>query len=720
MFQIENIDDRSPQLEAVRRLWRAHSATLGFLPEGAFVEYAAQRHIIVALRDQECVGYVLYRIVRDQVTIAHFCVAPDARKQGIARALLSYLVRTTQRYRGIVLSCRRDFEAGKTWPRLGFHAAAETAGRAVDGSELVRWVLDYGHADIFSEADETRLEVVIDANIFLDLVDGRHEETQGLRADWLQPLIVLCYTTELFNEINRNDDAAARKRRKAEIQQFRPLRCTPVEFQDSVSLLQPLFPTPKSSQDESDFRHLARALAAGADAFVTRDGKLLDRAEEVFEVCGLSVVRPADLIGRVDVLQHERNYQRRFVGGTRGVVQERIRSIDDELLLTIQASGEQKNGLANMLNTYLADPPHYDCHKISAPDGATLAAFVVERRADVDYVRVLRIAAKRRAGSLVRAVLRGIIRQSLAVGSRAVFVAESALDATVSSACADLGFLPVVGGRLKILLTGQLTIEAAVESLHWPDPKIDELRAALPLARADAAAASRIEHTLFPAKLIDAALPTFVVPIKPQFAEHLFDERIAGNGLFGADVDLALNLESAYYRAARPCGVSCPARILWYVTEADNYPESKTIRSCSRLVELVVDTPKALYSRFRRLGVYDWSHVRETAGGDLGKKIMAFRFDDSEPLKPVGWTKFHEILRTHDVKSNNLRSPLEVPARVFGDLYAAAVDSPAVRGCDLSGNEALRTASPTTSRSQHDGVDLRDDSPPGTRRPLSN
>lgn len=57
MFTIQAIDDLSPHLEAVKRLWRPHSDKLGFMPAGAFAEYAQKRHIIVALSGEDCIGY---------------------------------------------------------------------------------------------------------------------------------------------------------------------------------------------------------------------------------------------------------------------------------------------------------------------------------------------------------------------------------------------------------------------------------------------------------------------------------------------------------------------------------------------------------------------------------------------------------------------------------------------------------------------------------------
>jgi len=82
------IDGTSLHLIEVKKLWHANKATLGFLPDGAFNEYASNRMILVALNpDGECVGYLLYRLSGIRVIIAHLCVREDQRKRGVARLL---------------------------------------------------------------------------------------------------------------------------------------------------------------------------------------------------------------------------------------------------------------------------------------------------------------------------------------------------------------------------------------------------------------------------------------------------------------------------------------------------------------------------------------------------------------------------------------------------------------------------------------------------------
>src|SRR5438874_1186944 len=105
---VQAIDENSPHLETVKSLGREHSGTLGFLPEGAFHDYAHKRHILVALDGSQCVGYLLYRVARDKAAVAHFCVAASARRKGHGKAMMRHLSSITKHLRGIILSCRRD------------------------------------------------------------------------------------------------------------------------------------------------------------------------------------------------------------------------------------------------------------------------------------------------------------------------------------------------------------------------------------------------------------------------------------------------------------------------------------------------------------------------------------------------------------------------------------------------------------------------------------
>jgi hypothetical protein len=110
------------------------------------------------------------------------------------------------------------------------------------------------------------------------------------------------------------------------------------------------------------------------------------------------------------------------------------------------------------------------------------------------------------------------------------------------------------------------------------------------------------------------------------------------------------------------------------------------IRACSRILEVTTDKPKPLFKRFRRLGVYTWKDVFETADKDLNKRITALRFHDTALLaKPIVWKDFQSILKAFDVRTQ-LESPARIPSAAFNEIYGrcfgqagVALDSSAVR-----------------------------------------
>ncbi len=178
-----------------------------------------------------------------------------------------------------------------------------------------------------------------------------------------------------------------------------------------------------------------------------------------------------------------------------------------------------------------------------------------------------------------------------------------------------------------------------------------------------------MERALWPAKILDTGLPCFIVPIQPYWAQNLFDVSLAERTLFGADPQLAMNSENAYYRAAKPAVVRAPGRVLWYVSRDPAYQGSMALRACSYLDDVLVARPKDAYRRFQRLGVYSWRDVFDIAEKDLNKDVMAFRFTKTELLRrPVPWKRLQEVLRRHG-KGSQIQSPVKITEACFLELY---------------------------------------------------
>lgn len=117
-----------------------------------------------------------------------------------------------------------------------------------------------------------------------------------------------------------------------------------------------------------------------------------------------------------------------------------------------------------------------------------------------------------------------------------------------------------------------------------------------------------------------------------------------------------------------------PGRILWYVSSNDGYEGTGNIRACSYVDEVTIGKPKDLYKKFRRLGVYQWKNVFDTAKNDLEHEIMAVTFSDTHLLEQsLEWKIFQAILTRHSIKTN-LQSPVAIGSDVFNDIYLKSIE----------------------------------------------
>jgi hypothetical protein len=176
------------------------------------------------------------------------------------------------------------------------------------------------------------------------------------------------------------------------------------------------------------------------------------------------------------------------------------------------------------------------------------------------------------------------------------------------------------------------------------------------------------EHRIWPAKFADANIPCYIVPIRPEYAVHLFDEVMAKGTLYGRDLRLALHVKGVFYTGATG-SPKVPSRIMWYVSKGGGGDTGMKLRACSRLVGAESGTPKELFKRHRHLGVYGWQQVYDTAHQNLDRSITALCFDDTELMKnPIHWNRFQPVLKRAGIQTF-LRRPTPVPPSVFLELY---------------------------------------------------
>ena len=183
----------------------------------------------------------------------------------------------------------------------------------------------------------------------------------------------------------------------------------------------------------------------------------------------------------------------------------------------------------------------------------------------------------------------------------------------------------------------------------------------------------QIERKLFPLKINNSNIPCFIVPIRPEFAMHLFQANISETDLFGGDTNLLFNKENVYYRSAKQKILESNSRILWYISKGSNkYSDTMTITTSSYLSEYEISTPKALYNKNKRLGVFQWKDVLNTANRDLDNEIMAFNFELNENFKhPITRGELNPIYQKYR-KKDFFASPtcLRITEDMYFEIYS--------------------------------------------------
>lgn len=545
---------------------------------------------------------------------------------------------------GIVLRCRREWPANDYWPALGFTVLSNRAGRSRDGHLLTAWWRDHGVPDLFSTAtaENPRLVVAIDTNVFRDL----HEEDRGpeadqsraLTADWLEDEIELVLTARTHIELNDHPEPQVRETLLATANSgLYRIRGRPGPGKpDPADLLeQQLIHAIAASELDSDpslrtdARLLAEADAGQADAFVSRDAKavkiLAAAAENLTDVW---VSTPTDLIVHLDELRDAANYSpARLLNSGYSISEAEAKGEEDLRPLLNHAAGETLTAFRANVRRAAQHIGHSGSRLVLRdPDDAVVAGAFGDWAGDTLTVSLLRVANTKLAKTIAIQLLHVIRKRACDVGAGRILVTDPHPSGLVVTAVLERGYQHTDAGYESHLLQGCLTWEEVLAQLP-------SLAAARPGgAELSQHEAAELERILWPLKIVDAPMPCFLVPIKPEPAAALLNREQA---LWG-DAELGLSRQHVYYRAPRGAGLQAPGRILWYVSG-----NRRTVIASSRLEQVVVAHPGTLHRKFRRLGVLDRAVIVDQARKG---KAMALLFADTEFFNtPVPLERLREI-----------------------------------------------------------------------------
>lgn len=690
----------SPYLAVVKKLGKSNAGTLGFLPEGAFDDYARKGQIYIALDEQKnCLGYLLFRVAKRKASIVHLCIDKTYRKSGIAKYLVDKLKNDTANLLGIDLRCRLEYEASKVWGKLGFVSIGELEGRGKTREPLIYWWYSHGHRTLFdidlSEELNERLITVADANVFYDLQDDTRNgyfESNALRADWLKDSIEICLVEEIYNEITRNEEKCIRIKSRDFASQFRLLKLDRDRFDATFDIVSKIFPKPldkRNSRDESDIIQLTQAICSDAQYFVTRDEILLGMSSDIFTQLGLKILRPADLITGLDELRREADYQPSRLSGT-FMQQVPIKSGQSESLFSIFHSlsqSEIKHELKSQVHRSLANPQECSCFQVLGEDNKPLA-LVIYNKSDKNSLKInlFRVRKNPLAPTLIKHLVLKAIQDSCKLGKISTRIEDKFITNEIEISSLEEGFFFNQSHLVKFNPSGVFSkqeLSNLLKKLPTEAPSeqqfLFDLVSILEKPDFDLTPNSLLdlEKTLYPVKILDSYLPCFIIPIRPAWALELFDENLAKQNLFGAKTDLALRKEQIYYRSSLNAnGLRAPARLLWYVSKGkaiNGYQGTGAITASSYLEEVFIDKPKVLYQMFKRLGIYSWKEIYDLAKNDINNSIMALKFSGTELFnQPVEYPDLKNILEANESKIQ-VMSPFSIPPNAFIDIYKKGV-----------------------------------------------
>lgn len=697
------IDSSSNYLQNVIELADKYSSTLGFLPRGAISRLADKKRIIacISIQMKKCVGYALFEPGKSKAKLVHLCVDEEFRGQGIAKTLVKEVKRKTEHLPGLLVSCRRDYNLETMWAALGFVAIHERPGRSSLGTTLTEWWMDYCHPNLLTYYQDIITQnkacVVIDSNIFYDLFDEEnHDEysqySKALLADWISSEIEIFLTSEISNEINRNNDPVARKELRRFSDKFQKLNCAQDKCEELSIKIRKFFPKKMSKSDESDLRHLARALGSDTrvDFFVTRDTRLLEEVEkEVFEKYKLKIIHPVDLIVELDELRREIAYQPIRLAGT-SISKRLVSSGNYEFIVKEflnYSIGETKAAFRKEILRYLSNPDVYECFLVSKKETEAPLLFYVLERTDSNSLKIPLFRTKKDFLTFVicQHIVLDLIKVSVSEKRDFTKFSERYLSEEFRLYLRENHFCHFHAEWVKLNLSVCGTSSNVANAIQQAcQPEENEVKEHYSyylelltnyICHESLAAASIVEDAIFPGKIIDSSIPNFIIPIQSWFAKDLFDAELAEGVLWGAKDFLALRKEMVYYRSKMASGgLSAPARILWYVSKGSSGNNSSAvlgaIRACSRLDEIAIDKPPSLHRKFKRLGVYDYPDLLRIAKGDSGKDIMAIKFSNTEVFKtPIVLSEVEKLIERKIL----LRAPYKINANSFESIYNTGV-----------------------------------------------
>lgn len=646
---IEFIDHKNKFFTDVKTLGRRNSATLGFMPDGGFEDYAKNKCIIVAHDGKTLVGYLMFRIAfrLSRVSIVHLCVSDNYRGKNISTSLFKALKeKYEKKYRGISLNCRTDFTfASNIWRKLGFIPLGRARSRSYDEHYLNIWWYDFNQPNLFSLSTNSKVKALLDMNIIVKLRDIENlevksplEDPRVLLADWLIDETELCFAPEAYNEIDRDENLQRAAKTRNFLMSFSQLHVDIEKQKKTVSELESII-CGASDNDISDRKQVASCIVSNTPYFITYDEGLLNKRTQIEEKYSIQIYNPQEFIIQIDQLLHGEEY---LPNQLRGVFSDSIAKLNSQELSScvdkfwMQKMSEDKQAFStyiyNIINA--KEGTLYVLKRY----GEVVALYgLIEKQDSID-IELLRISAKDICSAIFFKLISEILQSTLKSNKSQIVLKEKFITKEQKEILGNFGFIRQYDYYIKYVFNKIIAKEniSQITQKIYPEVTIDLSERIL----------FEVERKLFPLKIQGLNIPTYIIPIQPYWAGQLFDTAIASEDLFGANPEKLWSFENVYYRHTKPIKEKFPARVLWYASGGDKFcSHAKSIIASSYLTDVMTGNPKTLFRVNKRFGIYEWKDISKLCNGNINTNIRALKFGHTEVFDyPVSYNKIQEIL----------------------------------------------------------------------------
>ncbi len=683
-MQVEFVTQYHPLFQEVISLGRKHSSTLGFMPEGGFIDHAQKRCIIIIHDKFELMGYLMFRVVArsSRISIVHLCIKDEFRGKSIPTKLLDALRKKYETtHAGIALSCRADYSnASALWSKYGFVCRGKVRSRSVDEQFLNKWWYDFNKLDLFSSTDSAsvKIKALLDANIIVKLRDNNiiqepSQDARPLMADWLSDEVDFYYAPELFNEISRDSDNERAQKTRNFLSNFIEARFDVAKCKNIASQLIPLIPG-KTDNDKSDRMQLASAIESNVSYFITLDKGILDKRYEIAEIFDIQIYSPQEFILEIDQLINKEEYSPTRLAGVSFHTISKISNTDLDICVDkflCKSNSEKKSSFQNIVYAETSKGQSAKIKVVKA-DNNTIAFFAYEYGLSELIIPFIRLDDTEHKLTLFMQLISDFIRKAIDENLSKVVIKETFLSENQISVLGRMGFenyLDVWGKTVsnRIIDSSQIV---EVDERFGDENFVGLLQSSCKEERNKILL--DIEHKLFPLKFSDLDIPCYIIPIKALWAGQLFDPNISGVTLFGADPNRIWSIENVYYRNTRPITELAPGRILWYVSSDKKTVRSQAIVASSYLDEVMTDKPKILFQKNKHFGIYEWKNIYKLCKKNIETPIRALRFSQTEVFKnPIKLQSVRQIFMANGRSENTFASPVKVGNAIFNQIYQA-------------------------------------------------